>query len=173
MREEEPPKKVLKDQSSRSQEISILGSEENLKDTTKTFHGGKIAQHIQEWQTLISDKFIIQMVRGDTAELENGIPIKHNAKNPSFSPGKEVETQVILEEMLDKQIKWETTHESTEFVSPIFLAKKSDGGPRLILNLKELNEFVKYEHFKMDGVKTIINMVTRNCVIATIDLKDA
>ena len=33
--------------------------------------------------------------------------------------------------------------------------------------------FVKYEHFKMDGIKTIINMVTRNCFIATIDLKDA
>ena len=30
-----------------------------------------------------------------------------------------------------------------------------DGGTRLILNLKELNEFVKYEHFKMDGIKTI------------------
>ena len=74
--------------------------------------------------------------------------------------------------MLDKQIKWETTHESTEFVSPIFMTKKSDGGPRLILNLKELNKFIKYEHFKMDGIKTIINMVTRNCVIATIDLKD-
>ena len=173
MREEEPPKKVLKDKSSRSQEISIPGSEESLKHATKTFHGGKIAEHIQEWQTLISDNFITQMVRGDTVELENGIPIKHNAKNPSFSPEKEVEIQVILEDMLDKQIKWETTHESTEFVSPIFMTKKSDGGPRLILNLEELNEFVKYEHFEMDGIKTIINMVTRNCVIATTDLKDA
>ena len=86
MREEEPPKKVLKDQGSRPQEILIPGSEEILKHTTKTFHGGKIAEHIQEWQTLISGKFIMQMVRGDTVELGNGIPIKHNAKNPSFSP---------------------------------------------------------------------------------------
>ena len=39
--------------------------------------------------------------------------------------------------------------------------------------MKELNEFVKYEHFKMNGIKTIINMVTRNCFMATIDLKDA
>ena len=48
-----------------------------------------------------------------------------------------------------------------------------DGGTRLILNLKELNEFVVYEHFKMDDIKTIINMVTRNCFMVTIDLKDA
>ena len=33
--------------------------------------------------------------------------------------------------------------------------------------------FVKYEHFKMDGIKTILNMVPRNCFIATIDFKDA
>ena len=48
-----------------------------------------------------------------------------------------------------------------------------DDGTRLILNLKELNEFVVYEHFKMDDIKTIINMVTRNCFMVTIDLKDA
>ena len=113
------------------------------------------------------------MVRGDTIKFENDIPIKYTAKNPSFSPEEEVEIQVILQEMLHKQIIRETTHESAEFVSPIFIVKKPDGGTILILNLKELNEFVKYEHFKMDGIKTIINMVTRNCFMATIDLKDA
>ena len=112
------------------------------------------------------------MVRGDTIKFENDIPIKHNAKNPSFSPEEEVEIQVILEEMLHKQIIRETTHESTEFVSPIFIVRKPYGGTRLIVNLKELNEFVKYEHFKMDGIKTIINMVRKN-FMATIDLKDA
>ena len=75
--------------------------------------------------------------------------------------------------MLHKRIIRETSHESTEFVSPIFIVTKPDGGSRLILNLKVLNEFVKYEHFKMDGINTIINMITRNCFMATIDLKDA
>ena len=75
--------------------------------------------------------------------------------------------------MLHKRIIRETNHESTEFVSPVFIVKKLDGGIRLILNFKELNEFVKYEHFKMDGIKTIINMVTRNLFMATIDLKGA
>ena len=66
-----------------------------------------------------------------------------------------------------------SNHESTEFVSPTFMVKKPDGGTRLVLNLKELNQFVKYEHCKMDIIKTIINMVTRNCFMATRDLKDA
>ena len=75
--------------------------------------------------------------------------------------------------MLHKQILREITHDSTELVSPIVIVKKTDGGTRLILNLKELNEFVKYENYKMDGIKTIINMVTRNRFMVTIDLKDA
>ena len=75
--------------------------------------------------------------------------------------------------MLYKQILKEITHDSTELVSPIFTVKKTDGGARLILNLKELNEFVKYENYKMDGIKTIINMVTGNRFMVTIDLKDA
>ena len=113
------------------------------------------------------------MIRKDTIEFENDISIKHNAKNPSFPSEEEIEIQVILEEMLHKQIIGETTHETTELVSPIFMVNKPDGGTRLILNLKELNEFVKYEHFKMEGIKTIINIITRNCFMATIDLKDA
>ena len=129
--------------------------------------------NIQEWQKLTSDKFISQIVRGDTIEFENDILIKHTAKNPSFSPEEKVEIQVILEKIIYIQIITETTHQSTEFVSPIFIVKKPGGGTRLILNLKELNEFVKYEHFKMVGIQIIINMVTRNCFMATIDLKDA
>ena len=94
----------MEDQSSRSQEILIPALKVNLKHTPKNFHGGQIAEHIQEWQKLTSDKFILQMVRGDTIEFENDISIKHNAKDPSFSPEEEMEIQVILEEMLHKQI---------------------------------------------------------------------
>ena len=157
----------------KSQEILVPALEVSLKHTPKNFHGGQIAEHIQEWQKLTSDRFVLQVVRGDTKEFENDIPIKHNAKNLSFSPEEEVEIQIILEEMLHKQIIRETNHESTEFVSPTFIVRKPDGGTRLILNLKELNQFVKYEHFKMDIIKTIINLVTRNCFMATRDLKDA
>ena len=118
-------------------------------------------------------KLISQMVRGNTIEFENDITKKHNAKNPSFSPKKEVEIKVSLEEILYKQIITGTTHESAEFVSPIFIVKKPDGGTRLILNLKKFNAFAKYIQFEMDGIKIIINIITRNCFMATKDLKDA
>ena len=70
--------------------------------------------------------------------------------------------------MLYKRILRENTHKSTEFVSPIFIVEKPDGGTRLILNVKELGEFFKYEHFKMYGIKAITNMFTGNRFMATI-----
>ena len=65
------PRKVLEDQSSKPQEILIPTSEKSLKNTPQNFHGGQIAEHIQERPKLPSDKLILQMVRRDTIEFEN------------------------------------------------------------------------------------------------------
>ena len=64
-------------------------------------------------------------------------------------------------------------HEQGEYISPIFSVQKSDGSIRLILNLKQFNEFVKSTHFKMESIHTIIELVTPGCWMALIDLKDA
>ena len=43
----------------------------------------------------------------------------------------------------------------------------------MILNLKELNSFVEYEHFKMESLCSVTDMMTPNCYMASIDIKDA
>ncbi|XP_068994040.1 uncharacterized protein [Neodiprion pinetum] len=60
-----------------------------------------------------------------------------------------------------------------EFLSGIFRVPKPDGGSRFILNLKQLNEFIQTEHFKLEDRKTVINLLSRGCFMAKIDLKDA
>lgn len=53
------------------------------------------------------------------------------------------------------------------------LVQKSDGSSRLILNLRDLNEFIKLEHFKMEDIKTACNLVSQNCFMCKLNLKDA
>ena len=67
----------------------------------------------------------------------------------------------------------ETCHEEKEFVSPIFISHKSNGGIRLILNLKQLNKNIEHHHLKMESINTILNLITKDCFMASIDLKDA
>ena len=67
----------------------------------------------------------------------------------------------------------EICHEEKEFVSPIFISHKSNGGIRLILNLKQLNKNIDYHHFKMESINTILNLITKDCFMASINLKDA
>lgn len=65
------------------------------------------------------------------------------------------------------------SHVKDEFISSVFLIPKVNGEKRFILNLKELNKFVKTCHFKMEDYRTASKFVTQNCYMATLDMKDA
>ena len=104
------------------------------------------------------------MVKGDVIEFKDTIPLQYLAHKPKFTVQEELLIDKMLEEMLEKEIIKEAVYEELESVSPIFITTKSDGGVCLILNMKRLIEFIKYEHFKMDDIiKDILNVITKNC----------
>lgn len=60
-----------------------------------------------------------------------------------------------------------------QFISSTFLAPKSNGGKRFILNLKSLNRFIPKMHFKMEDFRTASRLLQTNWFMATIDLKES
>lgn len=44
---------------------------------------------------------------------------------------------------------------------------------RFILNLKELNKFMSTQHFKLEDLRTALKLMTKDCFMASLDLKDA
>lgn len=60
-----------------------------------------------------------------------------------------------------------------QFISSTFLAPKSNGGKRFILNLKSLNRFIPKMHFKMEDFRTACKLVQTDWFMATLDLKEA
>lgn len=60
-----------------------------------------------------------------------------------------------------------------QFISKIFLAPKSNGLKRFILNLKPLNMFIPTHHFKMEDYRTASKLIPKNGYMASIDLKEA
>lgn len=60
-----------------------------------------------------------------------------------------------------------------QFLSSIFLVPKPNGNFRFILNLKNLNRFITTEHFKIEDLRTVLKLITKDCFMTKIDLKDA
>ena len=56
-----------------------------------------------------------------------------------------------------------SSHEEGEFLSTTFLRPKKDGTHQIILNLKKVNKFVAYHHFKMESLKDVISMIRPDC----------
>lgn len=60
-----------------------------------------------------------------------------------------------------------------QFLSSIFLIPKPNGKHRFILNLKNLNQYIETQHFKLEDLRTAIKLVSENNFMGTVDLKDA
>ena len=78
---------------------------------------------------------------------------------------------VEIKNLLHKGVIEECQHEEGEYSAPIYQTPKSDGSFRMILNLKKLNDYMPYIHFKTETIKSLLNMVTPNCYMAKSDIK--
>ena len=78
-----------------------------------------------------------------------------------------------VKEMLGKRGISIFSHQEGEFLSEIFRAGKKDGGSRPVINLKNLNKFVPYRHFKMEGLHCLKVLLQKVDYVCKIDLKDA
>jgi hypothetical protein len=75
--------------------------------------------------------------------------------------------------MLEKGAVLEVQPELDSYVSTLFIVQKKDGGSRPVINLKNLNAYLPYEHFKMEGIHLLKDLLIRDDWLAKIDLKDA
>ena len=111
-------------------------------------------------------------MQGATIEFDSPPTNISHPKIPFSSQEFDIINQEIAK-MLAKDVIEVTTHTPGEVVSNLFIRLKNDGSHRLILNLKGLNQFITYHHFKMDTLNSMLKLIERNCFMASLDLKDA
>ena len=143
-----------------------------LQHKVRVFKAGQIASYLKTWEEITSDRTVLKIVEGDDIESQNEVPVQNSYPYNSFSEEQVSLLEQDLHSLLAKQVLVPSKHEPQEFISPIFTGPKSDGTSRLILNLKKLNTFLQYIHFKMECIHTILQLVTPGAWMASIDLKD-
>ena len=105
--------------------------------------------------------------------MNNEVPKLNEKPCQKFN---KLESQVIADEiikLIEQRIIVEVPFSDKLVISPIFLVEKSNGGHRMILNLKKLNEFVPYIHFKMETFEHALTLVTPDIYMASLDIRNA
>ena len=142
-------------------------------DEVSNFYGGRIKDFSIFWNDLTSDQYILDCVEGIKLNF-NMTPFQFFVPNEiSCSLVEKEEIEAELSKYLEKSIIELVEHSPGEFISQIFRRPKRSGGLRIILNLSKLNEFIPYEHFKMETFNSVVSLVEPNCFMSSIDLTDA
>ena len=144
-----------------------------MQSKVDNFRGGQLSDFYSEWSKLTSDTSILQCIAGDDIKFTEFPPTQTSYTPNQINGNHKVLINKETDNLLSKGIIVECDHEPGEFISPIFSVPKKDGSVRLILNLKKLNTFVEFAHFKMETIHTILQLVTQNCWMSSIDLKNA
>lgn len=95
---------------------------------------------------------------------------------PNEIPFSEAQKKIVDEEikqLLSKGAIVPSMDEPGQFISTIFIVPKANGKFRPVINLKYLNYFVTYEHFKQETFAVVLDLVQENDYFTSIDLKDA
>ena len=136
--------------------------------------GGRVKKFKAAWCDITSDQTILQMANGLKLEFLAELPQQQRIPFPiKLNPIETAAVNLEIEKLENKGVIEQCDHEDGEFISNIFTRPKKDGGLRRIQNLRQLNEGLEYHHFKMDTFMSAIHMVTPNCFMASIDLRDA
>ena len=140
--------------------------------------GGRFKHHYKFWSKICRDKQILR----DISDAK--IPFVENAQivqKPNMIP-RQIKMNKVAMEFVDNEVKKLLKMECitgisgpllNRLTSNIFLVPKKDGCYRLILNLKPLNKFLKYQKLKMDNIENLIKMLRPLDWLSSVDIKSA
>ena len=145
----------------------------DLLQKVEYFTAGNIQNHLSQCKSITSDPFIIDIVKNGLKLRFSEEPAQNICHNiPVSKPQKQTISDEI-QKLLQKEVINSCMREEGDFISSTFTREKRDGSCKTILNLKQLNKRIEYEHFKMESLQSILNIIRPNCWMASVDLKDA
>ena len=145
-------------------QVSLTNDFDYKSSVNVPYPVGRLKQFVSVWQTITSDYSVLSSIKGVKIEFvdypkQTMIPEDYNCKCNWGCYHWQTNRKVFLQTGVIET----TTHSEVEYISNIFIRPKKDGSYRLILNLKNLNQFVQCHHFKMENFKSAITWMSPNC----------
>ena len=135
---------------------------------------GNISRYVEQWREVTSNEFILRIVREGyklqfTSAPVQSEPIISGSNSKTYFDGINNEIAKFLKSGAISQVK----PSLDQFVSRVFLVKKSNGDNRLIIDLSKLNKFINKISFRMEGTGDLKHMIQKEDCMISIDLSEA
>ena len=128
---------------------------------------------IDTWKVLTNDLWVLQAVKGFRIPFVSLLSQDILPTVPVFPPEQAAQVREELRMLLEKGAVAPVSDSQGGFYSNLFLVPKKNGQMRPVINLKRLNEWVITEHFKMEGIPTLKDILRSGDWFVKVDLKDA
>lgn len=138
--------------------------------------GARLKKFFPAWQEISNNRWVLETIK-------LGLKLSFHSLPPSrflvtgYHPLESGRTALLAEvkTLINKKVLIPVPPDEREqgFYSTLFLIKKPDGSYRTIINLKPLNRYIKCPSFKMETLKSTVNLLSQGCFMVSIDLKDA
>ena len=153
-------------------ELLLLDLDQNLAKSNKLL-AGRTKHFLPNWQKISDYQAVLQTVTGLEIKWLNKPPHSITIKGPTFSRTENNLIDQEIKTMLDKGAIHATEPSKPQFIGHIFLRPKKDGGMRPVFNMKALNQFIQYKHFKMENLAMLKTVLQKQDYMIKVDLKDA
>ena len=134
---------------------------------------GRTRVHLENWRKITSDQWVLEVIQGYRLELtgspeQTHIPSSETDRRSANLISDEVQS------MLDKGAIHSVQQDAGKgWFSRIFLVPKREGKFRPVVNLRPLNRWIRYRHFKMEGIHIVKDLLKKGDYMTRVDLKDA
>ena len=134
---------------------------------------GRLSYFSDRWESITSDTRVLDWIKGFEIPFKKQVTQILAPREPQWSPLEKFQISKQIGRLLKKGAITKCVPKKGEFISQIFLTPKPDGSNCFILNLKNLNEYIETEHFKLEDLRTARDLLDQGSFMVTLDLKDA
>ena len=149
-------------------------SSSSSSSTSAMFQVGMLFKFFDQWRSITSNRFVLNMVQGHHLQLRSHPPLFCDFWhfNVKAAAAHHPVIQKEVDELLAKGAI-EPSSGGAGFYSSMFVVPKHTGGLCPILNLKCFNCYMHIPSFKMPTLKNIWQLIQQGDFAFSIDLQDA
>ena len=149
-------------------------SSSSSSSTSAMFQVGMLFKFFDQWRSITSTRFVLNMVWGHHLQLRSHPPLFHDFWH--FNVKVAAAHHPVIKKEVDEHLAKgaiEPFSGGAGFYSSMFVVPKHTGGLHSILNLNYSNHYMHISSFKMPPLKNVWQLIQQGDFAFSIDLQDA